>query len=253
MCRVFPIGIGLFLTICGSAWAQTANSRDSTIRYDHSRWKLMKRMSGSFDPLPEPAEVLLLKSLKPTGTGGEISQPMNDVELLIGYGKVILYDYAKEGVKPNDNGTRFYADDYLEIRSVTNDGFPEVLFHSGSKGASDSITIEHILFYDKLGASFFDIALSSFYNSGTHGFRWLNLAGRTFAVIADRNWPPAVALEDRCHYCPSPFEYGVYRWNTEKGSAAFKVFRRLFGKESYEDAFQALSDDWTLIQVGLSR
>jgi len=80
----------------------------------------------------------------------------------------------------------------------------------------------------------------------------LNLAGRTFAAIADRNWPATVALKDRCHYCPSPFQYGVYQWNTEKGNAAFKMFRRFFGKESYQEAYQALSGDWTLIQSGLS-
>jgi len=99
MCRAFPIGIGFALMICVPVWAQTANSRDSTIRYDHSRWKLIKRMGGSFDPLPETTEVLLLKSLKPTGTGG-VGQPMNDVELLIGYGKVILYDYTRKESNP---------------------------------------------------------------------------------------------------------------------------------------------------------
>jgi hypothetical protein len=160
---------------------------------------------------------------------------------------------VKEGVKPPDyNGTRFYRDDYLEIRDVTNDGVPEVLFHSGFEGASDATTLEHILFYDKLGASFVDVAPASFYNSGTHGLRWLNLAGRTFIVIADRNWPATTPLDDQCHYCPSPFKYDASLWGIRKGWATFEIYRHFSGKKSYADAGEALSGDRALIQSGLN-
>jgi hypothetical protein len=47
-------------------------------------------------------------------------------------------------------------DDYLEVTGVTGDGIPEVLFHSGFKGASDSVMIEHILLYDASDADFRD-------------------------------------------------------------------------------------------------
>jgi len=253
MWRAFRVTIGLMMTVCGPVLAQQTSKNDLTIRYDHSRWKLIKRISAKFDPLPVPPAVLLLESLKPTGRGG-LGQAQNDVELLIGYGGDIhFFDYIKNGVKPPDyNGTRFYTDDYLEIRDVTNDGVPEVLFHSGFEGASDATTLEHVLFYDKLGGSLVDVAPETFYNSGTHGLRWLNLAGQTFAVVADRNWPAATAPDAQCHYCPSPFKYDVYLWGLRKGWATFEVYRHLYGKKAYSEARQALEGDWTFIQSGLN-
>jgi hypothetical protein len=70
-------------------------------------------------------------------------------------------------------------DDYLELRNLTQDRVPQVLFHSGYRGASDGETFEHILAYDKSKAAFADVAPELFYNSGTHGLRWLDLQGRT--------------------------------------------------------------------------
>jgi hypothetical protein len=82
MSYAFRVGLGLFLTVCGPVWAQKANTTDPTIQFDHSRWKLIKKMRATFDPLPDPVDILLLESLKPTGAGG-LGQPLNDVELLI--------------------------------------------------------------------------------------------------------------------------------------------------------------------------
>ncbi len=176
---------------------------------------------------------------------------MSDVELLIVQGGKIIYDYVKEGVKvPKDNipPLSFYMDAYLEIKDLTHDGIPEALFHSGFEGASSWVTLEHILLYDKAKSSFADVAPESFYNSGRHGLRWLGLAGRTFAVVANENWPPTVPLESRCHYCPSPFRYDVYQWSGRK--AAFEIYRHLIGKKPYSEASQALDGDWALIQAG---
>jgi len=173
---------------------------------------------------------------------------MNDVQLLILQGGKVIYDYVKAGVTPPEKyGTRSYMDDYLEIRDVTHDGVPEVLFHSGAEGASDWITTEHILVYETTKASFTDVASEPFYNSGTHGLRWFALHGRAMVVIADRNWDATtIPLEDRCHYCPSPFQYDVYQWSRRKSS--FVLQRHLYGKQSYSDASQALDGDWAFIQ-----
>ena len=129
--------------------------------------------------------------------------------------------------------------------------FPEVLFHSGFRGASDFETYEHILRHDKAKSSFADVAPESFYNSGRHELRWLRLAGRAVAVVADENWPPTVPLESRCHYCPSPFQYDDYQWSSR--NAAFEVYRHLNGKKSYSEAHEALDGDWALIQAAVNR
>jgi hypothetical protein len=114
----------------------------------------------------------------------------------------------------------------------------------------NSATLEHVIRYDNPRDSFTDISPASFYNSGTHGLRWLSLKGQTIAVIADRNWNPKIALGDRCHYCPSPFQYDAFRWSNEKG--LFVAFRHLFGRKAYSEAGEALSGDWALIRSGLT-
>lgn len=142
-------------------------------------------------------------------------------------------------------------DDYLEVRNLKEDGIPQVLFHSGYRGASDSETFEHLLFYDRSKVSFADLAPESFYTSGRHGLRWLNVEGRMLVVIADENWPTTTRLEDRCHDRPSPFRYDVYQWSNAR--AAFEIYRHLDGAKPYSEANEALEGDWALIQAGLSR
>ena len=254
-------GLALHIMICGFGWAQDRKSPPSekisgitaealrpgsTIRYGQRQWKLIRQTKATFNPLPDPCQILLLESLASTGTGGA-GQPLNDAELLIRYGDSILYDYAKEGTNlPKSNGAHFYIDDYLELKDFGQVGVPEVLFHSGSKGASDSTTLEHVLYYDKLGNSFVDLAPASFYHSGRHGFKWLSSDSKTFAVVADENWPPTIPVETRCHYCPSPFQYNVYQWNGKK--ATFEILRHLHGQKSYAEAQVALDGDWAFIQ-----
>jgi hypothetical protein len=159
---------------------------------------------------------------------------MNDVRLLIFHAGRILYDHTMQ----------FFMDEYLEIRDVTGEGSPQVLFHSGSQGASDSSTLEHILRYDKRNDSVADVPPEEFFNSGTHGLRWLTVEGRAFLVIATRS--STATLEELCHYCSSRFQYDIFRWNNEK--SAFTAYRRLQGEKSYGQATEALSGDWEFIQ-----
>jgi hypothetical protein len=245
------------LLICATALAQNLapeiGNLDSTLRYDDNQWRVVKQLTATFDTALGPSKLLLLESLQPTSTGGA-GQPVNDVDLLIIQGGRIVYDYVKQRVKPPDESrfidTCFYMDDYLELKDVTDDGAAEVLFHSGFPGASDATTVEHVLLYDRVKTTFIDVAPAIFSRSGTHGLRWLVLRGRTFAVIADRNWPPTTPVDDRCHYCESPFKYDAYRWSGSK--KAFVVYRRLFGTKSYSEAGQALTGDLPFIQSRLS-
>jgi hypothetical protein len=210
-----------------------ANHRSD--EYDRNQWKLIKRTTVSFVADSVPSQVLLLTSQHPTGSSG-LSEPMNDVRLLIFHAGRVFYDRTMQ----------FFRDEYLEIRDVTDQGSPEVLFHSGSRGASDSSTQEHILRYDKRNDSVTDIAPREFVNSGEHGLRWLSLEGRAFMVIAERNWPRKASPEDRCHYCPGQFQYKIFRWNQDRST--FEVYRRMKGEKSYNEATEALDGDWPLIQ-----
>src|ERR1017187_5156944 len=103
-------GLALYIMICGFAWAQDRKSPPSkktagitaealrpgsTIRYGRRQWKLIRQIKATFNPLPDPCQILLLESLESTGTSGA-GQSLNDAELLIQYGDSILYDYAKK-------------------------------------------------------------------------------------------------------------------------------------------------------------
>jgi hypothetical protein len=142
-------------------------------------------------------------------------------------------------------------DDYLQTRDLAKDRDPAILFHSGTQGASDSVTQEHILRYDKSKGSFMDVAPEEFYNSGTHGLSWFTMPTGPFVVIADHNWSPATPVEAKCHYCESPFKYSAYQWNSKTGT--FIVYRQLNGKESYSEAAEALKGDRTLIESALKQ
>jgi len=260
--RRVRFGLGVCILGGAAGWAQNgptalasgvtpdlrAARPGSTIQYDGRGWRVVKRLRATFEKDAAPSSVVLLQSLVPTGRDG-LGDPLNDVKLVVLGGETVLYDYVKDRAKPGDIDIGFYMDDFLEVRDVTRDGIPEILYHSGYRGASDSTTIEHILRYDKSRVSFTDVALPSFDNSGTHGLRWLESKGRNFVVIADRKWSDATPLEDRCHYCSSPFEYDVCEWSKKEGS--FIVYRHLFGKRSYSDSGVALKGDWPLIQSGL--
>jgi hypothetical protein len=253
----------IVVLICATAWAQQGSSPvgatepvpqfgnpGSTLQYHHREWRVIKRTKATFDAAAGPSELALLRSLKATGASGA-GQPLSDVDLLILQSGRIIYDYLGDGLNSSEStGTRFYMDDYLETGDLANDRAPTVLFHSGTQGASDSVTQEHILRYDKSKGSFMDVAPEEFYNSGTHGLRWFTLATGTFVVVSDRNWNPATPLEDRCHYCSSPFKYAAYQWSGKNG--AFIVYRRFYGTESYSQADEALKGDRTLIESALN-
>ncbi len=220
MLKAFRPTFGVYVLICIAGWAQKGNSpprkptsginteslrAGSIIRYGQRRWKLVKQLKATFNWLPDASNILLLESLKPTSAGGA-GQELSDVELVILYGGTVIYDCVKEGIKlPEYKETRFYMDDYLELKDLSHVAIPEALFHSGSEGASDPITLVHILYYDKLSNSFADIALPSFYNSGRHGFRWLSRGARTFAVTADENWSADNARRSPLPLLSEPF------------------------------------------------
>jgi hypothetical protein len=228
------VGCPIVQAQSGPTSVRTDRVRQS-IGYDQNQWTLIKQTTVRFAVDSTPSQILLMKSRKPTGSSG-LGEPMNDVRLVIRHADRILYDHTMQ----------FFVDEHLEIRDVIGDGSTQVLFHSGSRGASDSSTLEHVLRYDRRKDCAADVAPEEFFNSGTHGLRWLTLEGRAVLVIADRNWASTIPLEQRCHYCSSPFRYNIFRWNKDVG--AFTVYMRLKGKKSYDEATEALNGDWEFIR-----
>jgi hypothetical protein len=210
-------------------------------QFDQTRWELVKRTTGRF-------EVLLLKSRTATGSSG-LGDRMYDVDVLVRRGRDVVYEYRTPSHGRDSTEPGYYIDDFLELRDVTGDGIPEVLFHSGFQGASDSVAHEHVLRYDPAHRAMTDIADKQFSNSGTHGFRWLTVGNQVFGVVAVRNWPPTVPEEDRCHYCLSPFRYSIYEWNPAQ--TAFALKRQIDGRHQFEMAGEALDGEWDVIERAL--
>lgn len=233
-----------------------AQSAPTTAR----NWKAVMKTTAELPGRNGPATVVLLQSQETTAYGGA-DQPMHDVDLVITApdGKV-LYSYAQTE-PPGNNTDRYFADRYfadryfmdedLRILDVTGDGVPEVLFHSGSRGASDWNSIEHILRYERSTDAFKDITTTGFDHSGRHGFAWLTVNGRTFAVVAHENWSRSVPMEDRCHYCPSPFRYDAYAWSDREGG--FHLLKHIRGKAPYSESDEAIAGDRALLETALGK
>ncbi len=232
--------------------------------YDTTKWTLVKRAEANLG-MAGPMQVLLLKSSAPTDEGGA-GQPLSDIQFLIVRNGQVRYDYIKDGRKtttPDQDATKFYVGDdlrdlyglgngNLNIRDVTSDGIPEIIFHSGHEAASDFVTLEHILKYNGATNSFTDIADSQFFQTGTHEFRWLTLGKREIAVISRRGkWSSSKMIEDHCHYCDSQFIYDAYEWNQPKES--FKKVQTIASKQAHSDGSEALDEEWPYIASVLQR
>jgi hypothetical protein len=138
----------------------------------------------------------------------------------------------------------------LRLLDVTGDGVPEILFNSGSQGASEGIIAEHVLRYESSIGTFKDISLDAFYNSSRNGFAWLTVGKQAFGIVAKENWDPSVPIEERCHYCLSPFGYSIYVWS--KQGRRFLLTERVLGKRSYSTSREAVAGDWPLIQSAVA-
>jgi hypothetical protein len=245
----------LSLSLAQFGWAQARKAKTtepvpdfgptgSTVSY-HGEWIVIQHTQATFDKIGL-VDVVLLRSEVVTGSTG-LGEPMHDVRVVAASHGRVLANYGTP-TPQGPEATRLpalYVDAYLDITDVTGDGIPEILFHSGSVGVSDSVTNEHILRYSAASNSFTDISVDQFYRSGTHGLRWAEMAGRAILVLADRNWSPTTPLEERCHYCGSPFDYTIYEWNA--GSNSWLKERKVSGTKSYGEANEALDGDWKLI------
>jgi len=222
------------------AWSQVQPAP-----YDKSAWDIANQTAAALPCCSQPATILLLKSRHATGGSGA-EEPLSSVDLLILEGQRVRYSFTMASAL-DKSSSPFFMDDVLEVRDVTGDGVSEVVFHSGTRGASDSHVPVHIIHYDKTKSTFRDIAIEPFYNSGRHAVRWLGAGHRIFAIIADENNKPSTPLDERCHYCPVPFLYTVYVWNSR--DHVFVINRRIDGKATYTTAHYALDVDWPLIQA----
>jgi len=124
------------------------------------------------------SDVILLRSEIITNSDG-FGGPMHDVRVVVVNGGRVIADYgAPMRRSPENNRPGLHVDAYLDLTHITGDGIPEILFHSGYQGVSDSVTYEHILHYNASSNAFSDVSREEFNSSGTHGLRWASAGER---------------------------------------------------------------------------
>lgn len=149
----------------------------------------------------------------------------------------------------------FYMDDQgavagppLELRDVTGDHIPEIIFHSGFTAADDSITDIHVIQYSNAG--FRDIRADRFSESMWQKFRWLDLDGQTVGIVAE-HMKPSDDPYANCEQCPKFHRYDVYRWDQTQGKFSLSETIPSTGKlHSGENPFET---DWAYIMAKLHR
>lgn len=223
--------------------------------FDVQQWTIVQATFSRFGKDGLDARVQLLKSIAPAGNDG-VGRPLYAVNLIVTQNGRLLYSFAPLTVSPSDQRQTvpgFYMDDRgveagcpLELRDVTGDQVPEIIFHSGSAGASDSHTDIHVLQYTHNGQmEFRDVRADHFFESWWWKFRWLDSNGRTVAIVAE----PVERSDDpelTCHACPKFHKYRVYRWDQAKGSFVLGETIPSTGKLHRDDE-NPLDTDWAYI------
>ena len=226
------------------------------------QWTAVQSAVAQFGKEHPNARVQLLKSIAPTGTDGTGERLLYSVNLIVVESGRMLYSFvplAAPQFDPQRTDLPFYMDDFgvdagcpLELRDVTGDRVPEIIFHSGWMGVSDRKTDIHVLQYTAAGPTQFrNIRGDQFFESRWWRFRWLDLDGRTVAIVAEpveRSDEPGVG----CHACPKFHRYRVYRWDQEKASFVLSETIPSTGKlhDEHEDP---LRTDWAYIVAKLKK
>jgi hypothetical protein len=229
--------------------------------FDVQQWTIVQAAFSRFGKDGPDARVQLLKSIAPAGNDG-VGRPLYAVNLIVTQNGRLLYSFAPLTMPPLDQRQTvpgFYMDDRgieagcpLELRDVTGDQVPEIIFHSGSAGASDSQTDIHVLQYTHdAQMEFRDVRADHFFESWWWKFRWLDLNGRTVAIVAE----PVERSEDpelTCHACPKFHKYRVYRWHQAKSSFVLSETIPSTGKLHRDDE-DPLKTDWAYIVAKLKK
>ena len=226
---------------------------------DAHQWTVVRAANVQFGKDHPDVWVQLLKSLTPTGQDG-VGRPLYSVNLVVAEAGRLLYSFAPRAVPPLDTRRMdpvFYMDDRgveagcpLELRDVTGDKVPEIIFHSGWAPADNSDTDTHILQYTRNGPTRFrDIRVNDFTESNWTSFRWLDLDGHTVAIVAEPAEPSTVPGAGS-QSSPRFHEYRVYRWDQMKGS--FVLSKTIPSTRKLHDEDEdPLRTDWAYIVAKL--
>lgn len=229
---------------------------------DPSQWTTIKSVTANFGKQLPHATVLLLKSVAATGSQGGMPiddplEPLQSANVIVIAGARVLYSYAPLAVPALDYDRKdsiFYWSDQLDLRDVTGDRVPEIVFESRIQQGVSSVSMNvHVVQFRPAKAglgTFRDVRQPGFQESEWSAFRWFEFEGQTLAMVADSEdapLPPGTDEETQidmhCHSCPRVHRYLVYRWDAKH--EAFTLRRTIppgptlhnFGDDPWEDDY----------------
>jgi hypothetical protein len=164
------------------------------------------------------AVAALLRSTQARGTSG-VDEPLHQVDLLIWQGGRVAWRFS-DGVTMTRDSIEplFQTDDALEVRDVTGDGAPEVLFHSGFTGVSDFVRETHIAHQSRQEGWWSDVRRRELVQSALGELEWRQIDGRSVVLVAR---PLLAATPDAvgfCHICPRYYEFLAFVWDARRDS-----------------------------------
>jgi len=190
-----------------------------TTLYEARRWIVMKSAAANFGQALPNAKVELLKTVEqasPEGSG----EPLYRVNVVVSQENRTIYEFTSLVFPSGQDGRHepsYFMDDVLQLRDVTGDHIPEIIFHAGDRSASDFISDVHVLQYRPAVGKFVDIRGPGFSESKWDRFQWLDFHGRALAIVADPIEPDAAHVSGKLH------QYVVFGWNPKH-----QAFRVLF-------------------------
>jgi len=220
-----------------------------TENFNDIEWETVEHKKVSLgDDIPE-LDVNVLKSTTPTGLSG-VGDAQYSVDVVVNVKQTdeVLYRFTEDNRDAKKLGNSEYVggndvyfrniDSQIELKDVTNDGIPEILFYAGNDAASSWSNRLHILKYEKAEGTIEDITVQAFWSGGTHDMEWFEHRGKTYALKAEPVWPSSIHDSGSCHYCGKYYLYKTYYWNEDGAgsSRGFNMLKPVVSNEKHGDS-----------------
>jgi hypothetical protein len=244
VCRIAIVG--LFIAagpLFPGVVRATEPARQIAVPYDEARWELRKGAEAELGGRIGRVRIVLLRSRKPEGETG-MGDPAYAVGVVVANSSKVVYAF-----EPANRENDMFVEDLLELRDVTGDGTPEVIFSSGQDGVSDFVHKLHVLYASPREDTLWDVAPAQFERSWRQTFCWASAKGRAIALVAQPLFPAGVEDPHFCHGCPHFYQYLAFGWRADRG--AFVLLKVLQSDRDFSDDENPLEEDWSYIERGL--
>jgi hypothetical protein len=190
-----------------------------------------------------PTKILFLESVYPTIRDG-FGRPRYAANLLLAEGRRVVYQFFP--TVPGWNSTKgkvlhYMIHEGVDIRDVTGDGIPEILFYTEDPGISESAIDVHVVRLNPRTHRFSE-AFTFHISSWWERLRWMAQAGHVYAIVAE-GVDPAAGDHDApgaCHSCPKPVTITAYEWDNGKNSFVVKTHE--VTSQTFGDPLDALKE-----------